>query len=115
IENARQAVDQQTGELEKALHNEVNVPISNLSSDIQAAAARLQSTVVVVDSMVRQQQQMLFTNASVFLAGLETMTLDAKRGVIPWADPASYRLYYLRFDSSPLANIVPKGAGRLTV
>jgi hypothetical protein len=95
------------------LHGQVNVPINNLSYEVQDAAQQLNSTATRLQAILDSQQSSLYVDVDVFTAGIQTAALEIKGGFFT-GPKDSPRIFYYTF-AGMLPELVPKSGGTMTV
>lgn len=101
-------------QLRAAAHDNINVPLTALTSQAQDTARELQSLTVRANSLLTQQQAHLYANLTVFVSGIENVALEAG-SFVPFIHAAQPRLQYFKFDAETFASVVPQDGGPLTL
>jgi len=101
-------------QLNKALQDNINTPLHQLNYQIQDAGIRLYNAALQIDSMLTAQQDRLYDQIGVLIAGVQTSVLEAKEGFL-LSKEGEPRVFYFLFDQSRTPSIVPVNGGRLVV
>lgn len=101
-------------EFEDLTRDQVATPLDDLGMSARVVAQQLRDATFAYGALLDHHRDCIFQNLELFVAGLNTVTADLKRGV-PYTDLDQPRLTSFRFDGSRTPNVVPREAGRLTL
>ena len=112
--NAATQLSAATDHLASVLHDQVNVPITQLNGTIQNEALLLNSMVTQMNLLVQHQRACLFSQADIFVAGVNTALATFKSGIL-FVSSGNPTITQFIFDGHQTPNIVPREGGPLVV
>jgi len=101
------------GQLRTMAHDDIEKPLASASLEVRALADQIGGATARIDALLSRQQQCLFQDLDIFLAGLETELLALKAGV-PLVEEGRPRVASFKFGDH-LPNLVPPDGGRFVV
>jgi hypothetical protein len=112
--NAATQVSAALDQFRTLLHDQWNVPLVSLSSDVRNAASVLYGSTKNLKNLIDRQRQCLFGQIDLFLAAIETTAANLKSGV-PFVGSSGPRLVSFQFEGHATKNLTPSAGGRMTL
>jgi hypothetical protein len=112
--NAGTQISAATDHLNTVLHDQLNVPLTQLDGNLRNQALLLSSMVTQVNLLLDRQRACLFSQADLFVAGLNTAVATLKKGV-PFVSAGGATVTSFQFDGLNTPNVVPRNGGALVV
>jgi hypothetical protein len=112
--NAGTQVSTATDHLQTVLHDQLNVPVTQLAGSLRDDALLLSSLVTQTNLLIQHQRECLFAQADIFVAGINTAVAAFKSGV-PFVASGGVTVTSFQFDGHHTPNIVPREGGPLVV
>ena len=114
VNQANGALKARIDDLQQMAHDQINVPLSNLSVSVQNAANTLKSLTTRMDALLTDQQQCFFSNTATLLAGIQDVTLELQKSLTFFSSGPGPRLSYYTFDGVA-SSVVPNSGGHFVV
>ncbi len=112
--NASTQISTATDHLNQVLHDQLNVPLSQLNDNLRDQALLLNGMVTQISLLIDRQRACLFAQADVFVAGVNTAIATLKKG-IPLVSAGGATVTAFLFDGHLTPNAVPRDGGPLLV
>lgn len=112
--NAGTQLSAATDHLDAVLHNQLNVPLTQLDGNLRNQALLVSTMVTQVNLLLDRQRACLFTQADLFIAGVNTAVATLKKGV-PFVSAGHPTVTSFQFDGLMTPNVVSRNGGALVV